>query len=606
MPDTTLQLGEAADEADWRALVERGLRGAPWSRLVGKTGDGIAIAPLYREAETETGADIFGAPGAAPFVRGEGGWVIRQAFAHPDPDRTNRDILADLAGGVGGIELVIDPKGERGVAIRSATELDRALADVILEAAPVSLDAQGATVAALLEDKLKGVAAAGTAFNLDPIGEQMHTGIAGDIAEVACFAARVRTRLPAATALRVDARPVHEAGATEAQEIATALASGIAYLRALQEAGLSIDDSAGALRFAIGMGPDVLIEAAKLRALRLCWARVMEALGAAPEARAARIHAFTGQRMLTRYDAYTNILRITTAAFAAAVGGADAITTSAFTDALGVPTPFARRVARNTQNVLAEECRLGHVADPAGGSWFVENMTHALAAKAWDIMQTIETQGGIVAALESGFLQNAIAETRAVREKLIATRREAITGVNDFPLLDAVEPDVELKRAAPAPAHNKALAPIHWAAPFEELRDKTEALKPRPAVFCATLGALAAFGPRAQYARNLFAVGGVATLGEETAYDTRDAMIDAFRASKARVAVICGTDATYAEEAENAAQRLKAAGALWVILAGKPGELEVKLRSSGADQFIFIGVDALKELQTLHAALGIK
>lgn len=608
MPDLSLQLGEVADEADWRALVERGLKGSPWSRLVGKTADGIAIEPLYREPHAHSAADVSGVPGAAPFIRGagKGGWLVRQAFAHADPERTNHEILADLAGGVGGIELVVDPTGARGVGIRSATDLDLALTDVILEAAPVSLDVGVHTaVATLLEAKLKGVAAPGTAFNLDPLGALMRDGMAGNVAEAARFAARVHRRLPAATALRADARPMHEAGASEAQEIAAALSSGIAYLRALAEAGLSVDDSADALAFAVTVGPDVLIEAAKLRALRLCWARVMEASGAKPHSRAARIHAFTSQRMLTRYDAYTNILRVTTAAFAAAVGGADVITTSAFTDALGAPTPFARRVARNTQTVLAEECRLGHVADPAGGSWFVENMTRALAAKGWEIMQAIEAKGGIVAALEAGFVQELVAGARAARQKLIVTRREAITGVTDFPLLDASAPEVEARKVIAPSGNAKALAPIRWAGAFEALRDKAEALKPRPAIFCATLGSLAAFAPRAQYARNLFAVGGVATLGEEAAYLSRDSMIDAFRASKARVAVICGTDAAYAEDAENAAQRLKAAGAHWVALAGKPGELEVRLRAAGVDQFMFMGVDALKELETLHAALGI-
>jgi methylmalonyl-CoA mutase len=256
------------------------------------------------------------------------------------------------------------------------------------------------------------------------------------------FVARHREQLPAATFLRVDARAAHEAGATEAQEIAAALSSGVAYVRALDEAGVSPADANAAISFAIAVGPDVLIETAKLRALRLCWARILEASGAAPDHRAARIHAFTSRRMMTRYDAWTNILRVTTAAYAAAIGGADDITTYPFTDALGLPTPFARRVARNTQHVLLEECRLGHVADPAGGAWFVEKLTRELAAKAWEIMQEIERRGGIVAAFQDGYLQAIVAEARARRQQLIATRRETITGVTDYPLLGAAMPDV--------------------------------------------------------------------------------------------------------------------------------------------------------------------
>jgi methylmalonyl-CoA mutase len=604
-----LHLGEPADEADWRALVEQGLKGAPWERLVGKTGDGIPIQPLYREPDIHTAEDVSGTPGAAPFIRGArgGAWLIRQTYAHPNPERTNRDILADLKGGVAAIELVADVNGARGVAIKSAADLDMALADVIVEAAPISLDADGLQTAELLEAKLKGVAAPGTAFNLDPIGALMRTGAIDGAAlpEVIAFAGRVCESLPAATALRADARPVHEAGGAEAQEIAAALASGITYLRALSGGGFSVAHAARAIQFAMAVGPNTLIEAAKLRALRLCWSRVLEASGAALEQRAARIHAFTGQRMLTRYDAWTNILRITTAAFGAAIGGADVIATANFTDALGLPTPFARRVARNTQHVLLEECRLGHVADPAGGAWFVEHMTRELAAKAWTLMQQIEAHGGIVHALQDGFLQSSVAETRIARERLIATRRETITGVTDYPLLDAKPPAFERRDAARHAANDRALTPMRWAEPFEQLRDRAEAASARPGVFCATLGALAEFGPRAQFARNLFAAGGVAVLGEEDAYESRDDLIDAFRSSGARVAVICGTDAAYAEEAVNAAQRLKAAGADWVTLAGNPGSHEAVSREAGVDQFVFTGQDAVKELHTLHAALGL-
>ncbi|MCC6787043.1 MAG: methylmalonyl-CoA mutase [Hyphomonadaceae bacterium] len=615
MSETTLQLGETADEADWRALVEQGLKGAPWSRLVGKTADGIPLEPLYREPDIHTATDISGMPGAAPFVRGaaRGGWLMRQSFAHPDVERTNQEILADLEGGVGAIELVIDPNGRDGVAIKSASDLDHALAGVILEAAPVSLDATGEQGAMLLRDKLKGVAVQGTAFNLDPMGAHLRTG--GDQSEAALaaylFAAQTTRDLPSARYLRVDARIVHEAGASEAQEIAYALHSGITYLRGLETRALGIEDSARAISFAVAVGPDALIEAAKLRALRLCWARVLEASGAAPEHRAAHIHAFTSRRMMTRYDAWTNILRVASAAFAAAVGGADEITTYPLTDALGLPTAFGRRVARNTQAVLAEECRLGHVADPAGGAWFVEKLTREIADRAWSLMQQLQTHAAPLA-----LLQAQVAEARERRRGAIATRRETITGVTDFPLLGAALPEFAPKGARvfrPASSETAEIdaglrtrapfVPIRWAEPFETLRAKAEAKSPH--VFFANLGALPEFGPRAQWSRNLLASGGVASIGAEDAYVSMDALIDAFRASKTRVAIIASTDAHYAEHAENAAQRLKAAGADWVLLAGKPGERENALRAAGVDQFVFAGQNALTELETLHAALGI-
>jgi methylmalonyl-CoA mutase len=600
-------LGEAADEAQWRALVERGLKGAPWARLVGATADGIAIEPLYREADFATAEDPFGFPDAAPFVRSAraGAWTVRQAYEHAAPEQTNAEILADLAGGVAGVELVIAGETRAGgVAIASANDLNVALADVILEAAPISLDGANIATATLLEGKLKGVAARGTAFNLDPIGAALRTGRSSvsDMKDATAFAGRIHGVLPAATSVRVDARPVHEAGGTEAQEIAVALSSGLTYLRALtDDDAMGLADAAATLNFAIAIGPDVLIEAAKLRALRLCWARVMEASGAGESARAAHIHAFTSRRMMTVFDAQTNILRVTTAAFAAAIGGADAVTTYPFTDAIGLPTAFARRVARNTQNVLLEECRLGQVADPAGGAWFVEKLTQELAEKAWGLMQAIETKGGVIAALDD--IQAQVRAAQEKRARAIASRKETITGVTDFPLLGA--PLAEAAGPPPQLIETSGLRPIRWSAPFEALRFRAERMTPRPAIFFANLGELASFGPRAQFARNLFAAGGVAAIGEETAYKSRDEMIHALRDNGAKVAVICGADASYLEEAENTAQRLKAAGASWVVIAGKPGDREAAFRAAGIDQFVFTGQDALQAIGALHAALGI-
>lgn len=616
MANDGLSLGEPADESDWRALVEQGLKGAGWDRLTAKTADGLEIKPLYREADIATATDVSGEPGAAPFIRGAAGWTIRQSFDLADPEAANRAILADLAGGVGGIELVVDPSGERGVAIRDGGDLDLVLADVILEAAPVSLDAgaHGLWAAELLRDKLKGVAAPGTAFNIDPIGALMRDGAMAkaDIAEAAKFAAQAHRTLPAATALRVDARPVHEAGGTEAQEIASALSTGIAYLRALVDAGLSPKDAANTLSFTLAAGPDVLVEAAKLRALRLTWARVLEASSVDAAARGARIHAFTSRRMMARYDSHTNILRVTTAAFAAAIGGANAITTLPFTDALGRASPFSRRVARNTQLVLMEECRLGHVADPAGGAWFVEKLTRDLAALAWQKMQAIEAGGGIVAALTGGALQKDVAAARARREAAVARRKEAVTGVTDFPLLGVDPPAIDGRAYRSAKADLKVrgpdvtcepLAPIRWAAPFETLRYRAE--KAGAKAFFATLGPLAEFAPRSQFARNLFAAAGVDAIEPEAEYAARDALVAAFKKSAAAVAVLVGADARYSAEAEGASRALKATGATWVVLAGRPGDAEAGLRAAGVDQFVYAGQDALAELGTLHAALGI-
>jgi methylmalonyl-CoA mutase len=620
---TASDLDKPADEARWRAVVEAALKGAPIDRLTAKTAEGLAIPPLYRETNFPAALDPSGAPGSAPFVRGVDAtrdpaapWAIRQIFDQPDPDRANRDIIADLAGGVSSIELVIDPAGEAGIAIRDRADLDHVLANVIPEAAPIALDAgaYGVWAAKLLAAKLKGASAAKAAFNVDPIGALMNTGAMGaeDIAAAVLFARDLADTFPHATALRVDARPVHEAGGGEAQEIAAALASGVAYVDALQKAGVDINAASKLILFSLSVGPDMMLECAKLRALRLTWSRVMEAFGATAPNRAARIHAVTSRRMMTRYDSWTNILRTTSAAFAGAVGGAEAVTVRPLTDAFGLATPFARRIARNTQLVLMEESRLGHVIDPAGGAWSVETMTRDLASMAWRDFQRIEHDGGIVQSLKSGAFQVTVHELLERRRKAFATRKENITGLTDFPLLEERKPEFEIQNyksakpsAAPKPGQDiiaGKLAPIRWAEPFETLRARAGGAK----AFCATLGPLAEFSPRANFARNLFGVGGIELVDAETIHTDLDALAIAFKASGSPVAILCGADTRYAEAGEAAAKALRAAGASWIVLAGKPGELEAALKAAGVDQFVFAGQDALAANQTLHHALGIK
>lgn len=598
------------DEARWRALAEAALKGASWDRLVARTADGAPIQPLYREPDFATSGDPSGAPGQAPFVRGATAtrdaylpWQIRQLIEAPEVKTAHAEIMTDLERGVSSIEI------GAGVA-KSAADMTALLDSVLVDLAPVALDGGSLETAQWLVAALKdvGEAAAPPAFNIDPVGALMRDGVIADDAmkAAAAFAHAQRDLFPHPTWFRADARPVHEAGGSEAQEIAAALSSGIAALRALTDAGFSVDEAGRAILFTVAVGPDILIEASKLRALRLTWARVMEASGAKPEARAAQIQAVTSRRMMTRHDAWTNMLRTTAAAFGAAVGAADAITVLPLTDALGLPTPFSRRIARNTQLILMEESRLGHVIDPAGGAWFVEKLTRDLAAEAWTEMQGIEAQGGIIEGLKNGVVQHEVELIRQKRQKAFATRRESVTGVTDFPLLGADLPAFGARPVPPASSRQDAGAPalraIRWAEPFETLRNKGEAAKAQ--VFFATLGPLAEFSARSNFAKNHFAVGGVAAIGNEDVHADATALVAAFAKSGTKVAILCGADARYASEAISVTEALKAAGALWIVYAGKPGD-EAPLRAAGVDQFIFAGQDALEALRTLHAALSV-
>jgi methylmalonyl-CoA mutase len=334
-----------------------------------------------------------------------------------------------------------------------------------------------------------------------------------------------------------------------------------------------------------------------------------------------RLHAETATRALARRDPYVNILRATVAAFAAAAGGATSVTVLPFDHALGgLPDGFARRVARNTQLVLAEESNLGRVTDPAGGSWYVESLTEALAQKAWAIVQEIERAGGMLAALRAGLPQDLVARSWKASRAAIATRREPVTGVSEFPDLAedprrAAVPDVSALVAAararlPAVAAAGDVVPVpphRRAEPFERLRDRSDAALARtgerPRVFLCNLGRPADFTARAGFARGLFEAGGFATVASGV-LAAPEAAGAAFAASGARLAAICSSDEVYAAMAEAAARSLKEAGALRVYLMGRPEpDRRTALEAAGVDEFAHAGGDALATLERAHALL---
>ncbi|WP_324274301.1 methylmalonyl-CoA mutase family protein [Blastococcus brunescens] len=390
----------------------------------------------------------------------------------------------------------------------------------------------------------------------------------------------------------MDATVFHDAGASVVEEIGCSLAAGVAYLRALTEGGLSVDEAFGQLEFRYGATADQFTTIAALRAARRLWDRVGEVSGAAPEARAQRQHAVTSSVMTTRRDPWVNMLRTTVACFAAGVGGADVVTVQPFDAALGLPDAFSRRIARNTQNLLVEEGHLARVLDPAGGSWYVESLTDSLARAAWDWFTEIERAGGLVAALDSGLVGDQIAAAWDARARRLATRRDALTGVSEFPNLAEKLP-VREPYAWAAPSGG--LPRVRAAQEFEALRDAADAASQsegadRPAVFLATIGPIARHTARATFAGNLFQAGGLETPTGDGA--------EGFADAGTTVACICGTDKDYASDAACLAKELKAAGATQVWLAGKPD-----LAVDGVDGYLFAGCDALDVLRTVHAEL---
>jgi methylmalonyl-CoA mutase len=299
------------------------------------------------------------------------------------------------------------------------------------------------------------------------------------------------------------------------------------------------------------------------------------------------------------------MLRTTIAVTAAGVGGADSITVLPFTAALGLPDRFARRVARNQQLILLEESNLYRVADPAAGSGGIEALTSELTKAAWALVQDIERTGGVAAALEQGLIQTTVAATRAARQAAVAKRRDALTGVSDYPSLSERSVKVlNIARVAPAQqaAQFEPLPSLRLAEPFERLRDASDATLTRtgtrPKVFLANLGRPSDFTARATFAKNFYEAGGIETIGND-GFKNRDDMLAAFKASGARLACLCSSDKVYAADAADAAQALSTAGAV-VHLAGRPGEHEAAWNAAGVKAYIYVGCDVLATLTAAH------
>ncbi|MEV0091115.1 methylmalonyl-CoA mutase family protein [Streptomyces sp. NPDC050738] len=599
LPDDELPLAAefpAAAHEQWQRLVEgvlhksgKDLAGpAAEAALSTALEDGLITRPLYTARDAASDA---GLPGFAPYVRGAraeanaiSGWDVRQQYAAFGEGT----VLADLENGVTSLWLVV---GEGGFPVAS---LPRALDGVYLDLVAVALDA-GRDVERAARELLRlyeeqGVApeAARGSFGADPLGHEARTGEAFGFEPVAGLARECAEGYPGLRALTVDALPYHEAGGSAAQELGCSLATGVAYLRELTGAGLTAEQACGQLEFRYAATADQFLTIAKLRAARRLWARVAEVCGAAG-AGAPPQHAVTSPVMMSRRDPWVNMLRTTVATLAAGVGGADSVTVLPFDHALGLPDAFARRIARNTSTILIEESHLSRVIDPAGGSWYVEQLTDELAHAGWEFFQEIERTGGMAAALRSGRLGQELAATWEARSAKLATRREPVTGVSEFPHL--AEPPVE-REPAPAP-RSGGLPRVRRDEAYEALRARSDAhlaaTGARPRIYLAALGPAAAHTARLTFASNLFQAGGIEPVAEGT-----------YAESGAIVACLCSSDALYEEQAAGAAEALRSAGAAQVFLAGRPGSYD-----GDVDSYVFAGCDAVGILSATLDEMGV-
>lgn len=573
---------------DWRAQVDKELAGASFDKtLVHTTPEGLAVQPLYVEATADAGA-----PGAAPFTRG--------ASATPPPfaicmrhDAADAEALtADLDGGADALWLQLGPQLQLSSLL---PRLDLRRLQLVIDG-----EGQGAPLP-LLQSLLAGardVPAAELRFVLasDPLAAFARGHAAGTVeaalAGLVDGARWVHERCPQAQGALVSTLPYHEAGADGADELAIALATGVAYLRALTDGGLELRAAARQLAVQISVGRDTFVELAKLRALRLVWHKLLAAAGA-PDAPPARLHAVASARTLSERDPWVNMLRVSTELFSAILGGADLVTPAAFDEALGAPSDLGRRVARNTGLVLRAESHLGRVVDPAGGSYYLETLTDQLAREGWKRFRAIEAEGGIVRSLSEGKLQARLTAGWHKWSDGLAKRKEALTGVSVFANLDEQRPTPARANVAHAVAGKPPWPPLlrhRDAEAFERLRDRADQLgAATPTVGLVTLGPPAEYRPRLTFASSFFGGGGLRA--REVAADA----VPPF-------ACLCGSDERYAAEAADRARALKAAGCQRILLAGRPGALEATLREAGVDGFIFVGCDVVKTLSELLGA----
>lgn len=601
--DVSLAEGSAHTVAEWERATAAVLRKARrltddapdsdvWAQLTTRTLDGIDIVPLGTPALS---ADIAGAglPGQAPYTRGTAAarelqaWDIRSHFIDPDPKITTEHVMTDLENGVNSLWLSV---GTGAIAIDALAGI---LDKVFLDLAPIVLDAPYEPVAAAeafaaIIGDLAVDAAPGTNLGADPIGNSFRghgeTSTAV-IKPIAALAAALKSR-----AVVVDATAVHDAGASDVQELAYSLAAGAAYLRILVAAGHNVDDAAALLEFRYAATDEQFTTIAKFRAARRLWNRVAELSDVGPAGRAQLQHAVTSRPMMSKYDPYVNMLRTTLAAFAAGVGGATSVTVLPFDAALGLPEVFSRRIARNTSSLLIAEAHVAKVTDPAGGAHAVEKLTDDLARAAWQAFGDIEAGGGIAAVIADGTLAAQVAATVDKRTAEIATRKHPLTGVTEFPNLHE---ELPARRAYPDGFPDVA----RYGAEFEALRDD----RPATPVFLATMGPVAAHTARATFAANLFAAGGIDAVaaGATTCVDEVVAAYKAALAGASKIPVVClaGNDGVYAEWGAELIAALRAAGARWVILAGRAG--------LDADESVATGLDALAFLHRSREKLGM-
>ncbi|WP_068081453.1 methylmalonyl-CoA mutase family protein [Polycladidibacter stylochi] len=630
---------------DWEEAALKALRGRELTALESKDLDSLEIHPLYSRVLD-----------SAPLKLREGSvpWTITARADFPNLQLANKQILEDLEGGAQGLELVLaGSMRARGCGL-NLLNVDNALKlfeGVRLDLVELMIDAGrlgSSTLVVVLEaaarlgvsaDKLKITGTTDLPSYFASSGAMYLTNerLPRYMADIKAFMQEKALKGPV---FRADGRLFHDSGASPALELAIVLSGLIYYLRSLEEAGCQEDDLGRWVCSVLSATSDQFTTIAKARALRLLWAQLLEASGLKQHSIA--LHMESSYRMMTKHDPWVNLLRSTTACFAAGIGGANSVSALPHTSAYGCPDSMSRRFARNMQLILQEESHIAKVGDPSAGSGLIEQRTHDLAAQAWQLFQKIEQAGGIMSALENKLIFSLIEDCRAHEDKLVRFGHSKITGTSAFPNLNEEpqtvkryntqvpesgqfarylrQPDAQgsqMKQLAEAIREGAnttdqirlgkqaegilcpPISAVRLSKPFEALRDSSDCIKDvtgsRPKVFLATLGNVSAFTGRATFASNFYAVGGIEACGGEE-YTNLEALQKAFKESGSEIACICGQDEDYKSLGLNTLRALQEAGAKRVSLAGRLRDDREDWDEAGLTAQVFEGCDILREL----------
>jgi methylmalonyl-CoA mutase len=601
----------AVTTADWEAKIIEDLKGADYhKRLVWKMPDGMSAMPYYR-AEHLSDLPFMGSlPGEAPYVRGRktrsNDWDVRQDIADDDPVRANEKALRAIEKGVTAIGLHAGRADHAGAVKQLLAGIDTAAVAIHL--------AHAKDYPALFEHlkEVVGDHDCRGSLNFDPLGYYLLYGkpygaIDQNMDQAAALIGAAGERYPGFRMITVNGQHLHHAGAGIVQELAFMLSQANEYLSALTGKGLDADAIAMRMQFRLAVGSDYFPEIAKLRAMKMLWSTlVAQYHPTKEESRQAILHAESSMWNKSVYDPYVNLLRTSTEAMSAAIGGADSILLHPFDATFRQPGDFSLRLARNQQIVLKHESYFDKVVDPAAGSYYIENLTDSIAKAAWDLFVETEGMGGFLPLAESGYFKEAIAATCQQRDMDIAMRRQVIVGTNQYPnsgerMLDKLQPTAQLSDLG-------GLRPYRGAMAFEALRLAVEHHESRgfdtPKVFLLTYGNLAMRKARAGFSNNFFGVAGY-EVTEGAGYADAAVALQAALASGAHIVVLCSSDEEYAGLTGLVADIKQQSPATLVVVAGNPATLPEQIKQTAVDRYIHLRTNALEALGWFNEKLGV-